>query len=144
MEIKKANDILVATINNPNASTYDLMTLDLTPDNTQLLKPEDYKQSKLIQDNFSTIDGKFDEIKFNQVYNIAANHYKEMSDEDYINKLNTVEYSPFDVTRPFDATTFRTDVEFSKDFNPFNQTYSRSSINSIDESNLSLRELAQI
>lgn len=143
MEIKKANDILVATINNPNASTYDLMTLDLTPDNTQLLRPEDYKQSKLIQDNFSTIDGKFDEIKFNQAYNIAANHYKEMSDEDYINKLNTVEYSPFDVTRPFDATTFRTDVEFSKDFNPFKQTYSRSSINSVDESNLSLRELAQ-
>ena len=29
MEIKKPNDILVATLNNPQATTYDLMTLNL-------------------------------------------------------------------------------------------------------------------
>lgn len=143
MEIKKANDMLVATINNPNATTYDLMSLQLTPDNTGLLTKDEYKESKYIQDRFTTSDGVFDDISFDNAFLAAAYHYKEMTDDEYIKSLSEIKYSPFDITRPASAKTFNVSVEFSKDYNPFKQTYSRTGINSVDENKFSLRELAQ-
>ena len=143
MEITKPNDIFVATLNNPTASTYDLMTLDLKPENTGLLKRDDYKQSKLIQDSFKTEDGKFDDIAFESAYKTAASHYSEMTNDEYLKGLNEITYSPFDITRPKDAKTFKVDVEFGKDYNPFKQLYSRTGVNSVDDSGFSLRELAQ-
>jgi hypothetical protein len=143
MEITKPNDIFVASLNNPNATTYDLMSSNLTPDNTSFFSKDDYKQSKFVQDKFIGQDGKFDEIAFNNAYNIAGAHYQQMSDSEYLKGLNQISYSPFDVTRPKDAKTFKVSVEFDKDFNPFQQTYSRTGINSVNESNLSLREIAQ-
>ena len=143
MEIKKPNDIFVATINNPNATTYDLMTLNLNPDNTELLSKDDYTESKSVKDMFTDEDGKFDELAFNNAYSLAAAHFLEMTDDKYIKSLSEVQYSPFDITRPKNAKTFNVNVEFSKDYNPFKDKYSRSGINSIDQSNLSLREIAQ-
>ena len=143
MEIRKPNDIFVATINNPQATTYDLMTLDLNPANTDLLSKDEYKESKYVKDMFTGEDGKFDDIAFNNAYTAAAYHFQEMTDDKYLQSLSEVQYSPFDITRPKDAKTFNVNVEFAKDFNPFKDRYSRSGINSIDPSSFSLRELAQ-
>lgn len=143
MEIRKPNDIFVATINNPQATTYDLMTLDLNPDNTDLLSKDEYKESKYVKDMFTGEDGKFNDIAFDNAYTAAAYHFQEMTDDKYIQSLSEVQYSPFDITRPKDAKTFNVNVEFAKDFNPFKDRYSRSGINSIDPSSFSLRELAQ-
>ena len=143
MEIRKPNDMFVATVNNPEATTYDLMTLDLTPTNTGLLPKDQYKQSQFVQDKFKTEDGKFDEVSFNEAYNAASNHYLQMSNQAYLKELDTVEYSPFDITRPKDAKTFGVEITYGKDYNPFKQKYSREAINSITESDFSLRELAQ-
>ena len=68
MEITKPNDIFVASLNNPSATTYDLMTLNITPDNTSLYSKDDYKQSKLVQDTFKTPDGKFDDLGFDEAF----------------------------------------------------------------------------
>ena len=143
MEITKPNDMFVASINNPNATTNDLMSLKLDANNTSLFSKADYKATKLVQDKFKTPDGKFDDIAFNNAYAQASNHYAQMTNDDYVKSLSQVTYSPFDITRPKDAKTSSIDVEFSKDFNPFKQLYSRSGINSIDDSQFSLRELAQ-
>ena len=143
MEITRPNDIFVATVNNPHATTYDLMTLDLTPENTGLLSKDDYKKSKFAQENFKTEDGKFDDVAFDEAFKAASNHYAQMSNKEFLTSLNEVEYSPFDVTRPFNAKTFKVNVEYSKEFNPFQTSYSRTGINSITESPLSMRELAQ-
>lgn len=143
MEITRPNDIFVATVNNPHATTYDLMTLDLTPENTGLLSKDDYKKSKFAQENFKTKDGKFDDVAFDEAFKAASNHYAQMSNKEFLTSLNEVEYSPFDVTRPFNAKTFKVNVEYSKEFNPFQTSYSRTGINSITESPLSMRELAQ-
>ena len=143
MEIVRPNDILVASINNPEATTYDLMSMGLSPDNTSLFSKDEYKQSKFVQDKFKDKEGKFDEIAFNNVYNKIANSYYEMASDDYLENLDKIQYSPFDITRPRNAETFSVNVEFSKDYNPFKQLYSRTGVNSIDESNLSMRELAQ-
>ena len=143
MEITKPNDIFIATINNPNSTTYDLMSAQLSPDNTSLFPKEEYKASKYVQEKFKTPDGKFDDIAFNNFFALAENHYKEMTDDAYLKSLDEVEYSPFDITRPKNAKTFKVNVEFSKEINPLKQLYSRTGINSIDASPLSLREIAQ-
>ena len=143
MEITKPNDIFVATIGNPTATTYDLMTLNVTPENSSFFTKEQYKESKFVQDTFKDKDGKFDDIAFNNAFNLAAAHYVEMSDDEYLKNLTTVQYSPFDVTRPKDAKTFKVEVAFEKDYNPFKQLYSRTGINSVNDNNLSLREIAQ-
>lgn len=143
MSITKPNDMFVATLNNPGATTFDLMTLDLSPENTGLLSREEYKQSQYIKDNFTLEDGKFDDSSFDIFYNLAATHYGEMSSEEYLKNLETVEYSPFDLTRPKESKTFSVSVEFAKDYNPFKQIYGRTGLYSIEDSDLSLRELAQ-
>ena len=143
MEINKPNDIFVTTIDSPTATTYDIMSAGITPDNTSLLQKDAYKTTKFIQDTFKTPDGKFDDLAFNSAYNLAANHFQQMSDDSFLKDLNTIQYSPFDITRPKNAQTFKVDVEFGKDINPFQTLYGRTGVNSVDESPLSRRELAQ-
>lgn len=143
MDIKRPNDILVATINSPNATTFDFLSADINPENTSLYTKDEYKQSDFIKNTFKDQNGNFDDVKFNEAYNKAALNYKEMSDKKYLDDLDTIMYSPFDITRPKDAKTFKVEVGYSKDINPFKELYSRTAINSIDESPLSLREIAQ-
>ena len=143
MEITKPNDIFVASLNNPEATTYDLMSMGLLPDNTSLFTKDEYKQSNYVQEKFKDKDGKFDDVAFNNEYNKVARQYNEMASSEYLENLDKIEYSPFDITRPKNAETFSVNLEFTKDFNPFKQLYSRTGINSMDENNFSMRELAQ-
>lgn len=144
MNITHPNDIFVATINNPGATTYDLMSLDLSPENTGLLTEDEYKQSEFIKDKFTDSEGKFDELAFNQMFTLASQHYEMMGNDAYIKNLGEIEYSPFDLTRPLDAKTFQIEVEYFKDDrNPYKSTYGHTSVFSVDESEFSQRELAQ-
>ena len=143
MDITKPNDIFVASFNNPDATTYDLMSNDVTPDNTSLYTKDQYKDSKFVQDKFKTSTGDFDNVAFENAYNIAAAHYQQMTDTSYINSLNDIKYSPFDTTRPDGAKTFKVDVDYTKDVNPYKQIYGRTALNSVDDGNFSIRELAQ-
>lgn len=139
----KLNDMLLETLANPNASTYDFLTNDITAENTQILNKEDYRRKQLIQDQFKLPDGKFDEKGFDVAYQVALHNFNQISNEETMKKMDQVEYDPFDLTRPLKSKTWNVDVKFSKDLNPFKQLYSRDSINSITESPLSLREIAQ-
>ena len=143
MDITKPNDIFVATLNNPSATTSDLMTLNLNPENTGLLPKDSYKKSKYVSDRFTTEDGKFDEASFDNFYKQAATHYVQMSDERFLKDLETVEYSPFDLTRPKDSKTFGVEVEYKKEFNPYKRWYGKTGLYSVEESEFSQRELAQ-
>ena len=143
MKIDKPYDLFVATLNNPQATTYDLMSNNMTPENTSLYTKEDYKSSKYVQDSFKTSNGEFDELAFDDFYKAASAHYNLMTNEKYLEDLNEITYSPFDITRPLNAKTANVEVKFSKDINPFKQLYGRTEIYSVDDSNLSLRELAQ-
>ena len=143
-EITKPNDMLVAKINNPMSSTYDFLSAKLTPQNTSLLSPDEYKQTQFVKDAFRTEDGQFDDIAFNEAYKSAAYNYQEMADDQYLANLDEMDYSPFDVTRPKFAKTYNVSVEYDKDFNPYKRLYSRSGINSIDDNPLSVREIAQL
>lgn len=139
----KPNDMLLATLANPNAKVYDFLNNDVNPLNTQLLDKDYYKSKAVIKDQFTTADGKFDELAFNNFYNLALSNFNQIANEEAIKELDKVEYDPFNVMRPKDAKVYNVDVKFGTDYNPFKQLYSRSAINSITESPFSLREIAQ-
>lgn len=143
MEVKKPNDIFVATLNNPNSSPYDFIGEELTPENTSLFDRDSYMETDYIQETFKNDEGVFDEQAFDDAYMKAAAYYKTMSDEDFLDNLATIEYSPFDITRPIASKTFTPEVVYDMDFNPFKEVYSRRGINSITPGELSPRELAQ-
>lgn len=139
----KTKDMFLATMYNPSATTYDFFNNDITPANTRLLDKDFYEKQDIVKEKFLTDDGKFDRVNFDNFYNLALHNYNLMSNEKTIEKLDSVDYDPFDNTKPFGGPTFNVDVKFSKDINPFKQLYSRDYVNSITESNFSLRELAQ-
>lgn len=143
MEIKKPNDILVATINNPELTPYDLLSNNITGENTSLLSKDAYKQSKYIQDTFKQDNGKFDDAAFNEVYKMAQNKFYNLTNEQYLKELDEVKYSPFDVTRPKFAKTFSVSAKMEKEYNPFEVRKGWTGIGSEDSSPLSLREIAQ-
>lgn len=143
MEIKKPNDILIATLNNPGATAYDLLSNNITGENTSLLSKDDYKKSNYIQDNFKDENGKFDEIRFNQAYDLAQYNYYNLTNQEYLEGLDKVEYSPFDITRPKLAKTFSVSSTIKKELNPFDIRKGWAGIDTVIESPLSQREQAQ-
>jgi hypothetical protein len=78
-DLKKQNDMLVATISKADLSATDLLKNNLTLENTQLLPREEYKKYKYIQDKFEK-DGKFDEELYNKYYDVAYQNYQHLDD----------------------------------------------------------------
>ena len=58
-EIKQPNDILVATLMSPEASSLDLLKNDINIDNTALLTPDEYKATPFIKKHFTDKNGVF-------------------------------------------------------------------------------------
>lgn len=143
MEITKPNDILVATLNSPSATAYDLMANNILGENTSLKSRDEYKSTDYIQKAFKKEDGKFDDIAFNSAYDLAQSKYAQLTNDQYIKNLDKLVYSPFDITRPKDAKTFNVGTIYSKEINPFKELKGWTGVNSINENPLSLRELAQ-
>jgi hypothetical protein len=119
MEIKKPNDILIATLSNPQLTPYDLLSNDINGSNTSLFSKDEYKQSEYVQKAFEGEDGKFDEVSFDKAYNLAKNNFYLLTNQEYLKSLDQIEYSPFDVTRPKFAQTRNVSASFEKEHNPF-------------------------
>jgi hypothetical protein len=137
------NDMFLATIKNPNATTYDFLNNNVNPLNTRLLDRDAYRDKSVIKAQFTRPDGKFDEAAFNAAYNKALFNYNQISNEEAIKNLDDVKYNPFSVTRPKEAKVWDVKIEFSEDINPFKQLYSRDWVNSVTDNPLSPREIAQ-
>lgn len=142
MNKNKPNDILVATINNPSVTAYDLLSNNILGDNTSLRTKEEYKDTKFIKNAF-TRDGKFDEVAFDNMYKLASDKYSELTNEQYIESLDELQYNPFDITRPKDAKTYSVGSFYSKEINPFKISKGWTGVNSVGESPFSFREIAQ-
>jgi hypothetical protein len=71
-EIKQPNDILVATLMSPEASSLDLLKNGININNTSLLTPDEYKSTPFVKKHFTDENGVFNEDAFNKVYNMAA------------------------------------------------------------------------
>ena len=143
MNNKITNDMFLATVTNPEAKTYDFLNNDVIPENTQLKERDFYKNNEYIKEKFQTPEGKFDNNAFENAYSAALSNFNQIADDDYIKKLDEVKYDPFTWSKPKEAKVWDVDVKFSTDYNPYKQLYSRDHVNSITESNFSLREIAQ-
>ncbi|WP_353330266.1 hypothetical protein [Bacteroides sedimenti] len=111
----KPNDIMVAVINNPNATAYDFASqLSLNKSNTSLFSYDFYKTRDLIKKRF-TVNRVFNINEYTKFYNRASSVYSKLPNDasDFNNKFpDEVIYSPFDVTRPKGSKTFDVDVEY--------------------------------
>jgi hypothetical protein len=143
MNITKPNDIFVAILDNPNVTPFDLISNNIVGDNTSLYPKEDYKESEFIKDKFTKSDGEFDEESFNRMYQLATDKYVQLTNEEYINNLDNIEYSPFDITRPKNAKTYSVGSIYTTEVNPFQTLKGWTGIGSVEDSPLSMRELAQ-
>ena len=143
MEAQYKNDMFVATLVNPNATLQDFVASGLNSDNTNLLTPEEYKQTKVVKEQFSK-DGVFDDQKFNDAYALAAYKYQNLADDNAIDKLvNLITYDSNSRYAEFDK--IREDQPIvTKIQNPFDEKIGISSLFGESASNKSMRELAQM
>ena len=139
----KKNDFLLASINNLEFTPTDMkQVLGLTLDNTQFLSKDQYKQSDFIrkQNIFKDDEGNFSETKFNQIYNQAANQFREFSSEDIVDNY---EYSMWDVTRPVKGRVKKERMNIQTVPNPEHISIGVEGINKVSLSDQSRKELAQ-
>lgn len=143
-EVTKPNDMLLAVLNKPNASTADLLKNDINLTNTQLLSREDYKKTPLVKKAF-TQDGVFNEEAFNKVYDVAKYQYEQMDNSELMsNLMETLEYSPTSFFRPLNSKTYDTVYEAGVNKNnPLGQATGIEGVNYKSEPTRSAKEAAQ-
>lgn len=144
-ESQKPNDILVATIDAPDATLMELIQNDINASNTQLLTMDEYKQSKFIQDKF-TKDGTFDNNAFEQYYLLAASKLEDLRDDDIANKLQKeIKWDPNSLYKPIDGSQDLTNViTFNPIKNPHKQTLGLVDFNTWSEAKYTAYEEAQM
>lgn len=143
MEAQYKNDMFVSTLVNPNATLLDYASSGLTSENTNLLTPEEYKQTKFVKEKF-TENGVFNDQVFNNAYALAAQKYQDLVDDNMSDKLaNYIAYNSS--SRFAEADKIRDDQpEIKKVSNPFDTKLGITGLFEETESNKSLRELAQM
>ena len=143
-EITKPNDIFVSTLVNGNVELPDLISNGITAANTQLLNPETYKESKYVQKAFSDEKGVFHEDKFLQAYELAAQQYQELIDnQTYKNIEKYVEYNKNDIFAPLESKKADVSYEIIPERNPQRRSHGVSSLFEYGTATKSMRELAQ-
>lgn len=97
----KANDWVVAIVDNPTFGLQNFKDVGLSPDNTVLQDKNTYRNSQYIQDKFQDNTGKFDETAFNKFYSNAASLYQAFANNQFEDDiLSDVSFDPFDALRP--------------------------------------------
>lgn len=107
-------DMLLGTIRNPHATTYDFISNGFKVENTQLLSKSEYRNKKSIKKEFTDRKGNFDETSFQKTYEKAKKHYQLMGDPAFLKNINEVKYSPFDVTRPRNSKVWDASVIYKE------------------------------
>lgn len=143
----KANDWMVALVDNPTFSLQNFKDVGLSADNTVLQDKNVYKNSQYIQehDRFQN-NGKFDEAEFNKFYNNAASLYQTFANNQFEDDiLSDVDFDPYDALRPKGAEDKNRDLGFNvvKVFNPNRLKTGISRVGRADEREWSVSELAQ-
>lgn len=141
--LQKANDIFIATLSKPDATTADLMKNNIFADNTQFLDIDTYKNSQFIQDTFSK-DGKFNEEAFNKAYVLAADKFQQLTDKEAEKSLlASLEYSPVSMVAPIKSKRYDTTSKVERVQNPFMQRIGHTQFNRVEQPDFTPEELAQ-
>ena len=143
-EIKKPNDIFVATVMNPKADILDMYQSGINPENTSFLSLDEYKNSNLAKKLFTDEKGTFNNAAFESAYIQAANKYQEFTNKDFYKNLEKeIEYNENDIYRPLDSKVRDLSPELTIIKDTYKSKQGLTSIHSKDKSDYSIRELAQ-
>ena len=115
------NDWIVAGLNNPDFTPYDFSTIaDLTLDNTQMLRKDEYLKSDFIKnhDLFKDESGNFSEDKFNQYYQYKLNDFREFQEQEF---PKGPQLDMFDTDRTKDSRVKDIRFEIGRHYNPDRQ-----------------------
>lgn len=142
----KANDWVVALVDNPTFGLQNFKDVGLSADNTVLQDKNTYRNSQYIQDRFQDNNGKFDETAFNKFYNNAASLYQAFANNQFEDDiLSDVDFDPYDALRPKGAEDKNRKLGFDvvRVSNPDRLKTGISRVGRTDEREWTVSELAQ-
>lgn len=138
------NDWIVANINNPDFSASDFRNIaDMTLDNTQMLKRDQYMKSEFIKQNplFKDDKGEFSEDKFNQFYDTKLAEFQEFQNNIF---PETLELDMFDTDITADSKIRDDKFYIGRGVNPDRQKVGIEGINKRSNPEYSKSEIAQM
>ena len=142
---EKQNDYFLNLLNNPTFSPQDFSYVGLSVDNTSIQNKDVYQNLDAIKQNplFQT-DGKFDQSKFDEVYNVAKSGYNVLSNikanEDF---TNSFKFFRGNITAPEHLKESGAEFKIEKVNNPLRQQEGFVSIGLKENPTMSVREIAQ-
>lgn len=141
----KENDWFLNTVTNPSFSISDFRGVGLDASNTSLADENTYRNIPQITDNpmFQT-DGGFDEAKFHNYYQIAAEAYNKLADETY--QEDIIKQATFHRDDIFVDPSQRRegpDINIFREPNPLKQKRGIRRLNLLDAPTMSIDEIAQ-
>lgn len=137
------NDWLVANINNPDFTVSDFKNIaDMSIDNTQFLKKDQYLKSDFIKNNpaFKGNDGNFDQKKFDKYYDQRLQDFQQFKNDKTPAGL---ELSVFDTLRTPNDTVRSNGLKIGRGYNPDRQKIGIEGVNVWSKPERSRSELAQ-
>lgn len=137
------NDWLVANLNNPDFSISDFKDIaDMSIDNTQFLKKDQYLKSDFIKNNpvFKDNDGQFSQKKFDQYYDQRLQDFKDFKNDKTPAGL---ELSVFDTLRTPNDKVRSNGLKIGRGYNPDRQKIGVEGINVWSKPEQSRSEIAQ-
>ena len=137
------NDWLVANLNNPDFSISDFKDIaDMSIDNTQFLKKDQYLKSDFIKNNpvFKDNDGQFSQKKFDQYYDQRLQDFKDFKNDKTPAGL---ELSVFDTLRTPNDKVRSNGLKIGRGYNPDRQKIGIEGINVWSKPEQSRSEIAQ-
>ena len=137
------NDWLVANINNPDFTVSDFKNIaDMSIDNTQFLKKDQYLKSDFIKNNpaFKGNDGNFDQKKFDKYYDQRLQDFEQFKNDKTPAGL---ELSVFDTLRTPNDKVRSNGLKIGRGYNPDRQKIGIEGVNVWSKPEHSRSELAQ-
>ena len=142
--MRKENDLMLNILANPDMSLSDLKAVGLTADNTSIESENTYKKHPEIQKMFSNEDGSFNDEKFHQMYLATTAIYNNLADDAYNeNLIKQTSFHRDNIFAPVEQRRQGPDSQLIRISNPFRHTSSMVRVGEIQESPLSIAEIAQ-
>ena len=137
------NDWLVANINNPDFTVSDFKNIaDMSIDNTQFLKKDQYLKSDFIKNNpaFKGSDGDFDQKKFDKYYDQRLQDFQQFKND---KTPAGFELDVFDILRTPNDKVRSNGLKIGRGYNPDRQKIGIEGVNVWSKPERSRSELAQ-